>query len=704
MESLPKFRTDLIPSRHTEADNRRTIILKDPVSEKFYRLSPFEYEFLRKLDGTRTLEEALEAFRATGHYCSLEDAKLILGRAAQMGLVLRTKFSTAQFQRHLKERIRASKRAQRFSSVYFLFVPLVNPDRFLERTLYWFKALANKWTAVLLALLVPGAIYLLITGIPRIRDEYLFFFNLENLIYLWVTIALTKLVHELAHAYTAKSFGLHVPQMGIGFLIFFPCLFCNTTEAWQLADRKQRIAISAAGIMAEAAIAIVSTYIWYFSRPGMVNSLTFYLTVVSFVSTVLFNGNPLMKFDGYFILMDYLGIPNLRTKSLRYLRYLFMNRVLGVNLVPNPATNRKEGSILTAYGISAFIYLVSLYIGIAVSVYYRFDKTLGILLAITAFTLFVVRPLIKGIRSLYANRSEIHMRPMETTIFVILAAAVIVPLLVPISSKSVYPCYVASANIQKITIPLQTWVANAFVEQWDRVPKGYVLFELDASRLRLALIKKQCQRDVLEMQVELLRLDPKERGKAEGKLAELYHMDYELGRIKEDLRIAQGGIVAPFDGAITTLDYRMQPGFQPGEGAVVGELQSVEHCVIHALVPEQDRHKVEVGQEVEIWLPVGGGLTMNKRVDAIRPYGKMDLRDSPFSSRLGGELATEVKAESRRDVPLVAQYKCSVFFVNAGHQVPLGMTGRVVVSSPPKSIASRFLDRIVRTFSREMMF
>jgi len=367
MDGRPKFRLDLQISEIEERGQPTSIMLKDPVTEQYYRVSPYEYRLLKRLDGTVTLEETLARLKSEGYHYSIEDARLILGKAAEFGLLLGTRFGTVQFQRHLKDRIRAVKRQRRLAGIYFLFIPLVNPDRFLERTLWIVKKLANRWTAGLAALLAPGAIYLLISGMPRIEREYLFFFNLNNLIYLWVTIAITKLVHELAHAYTAKSLGLRVPQMGIAFLIFFPCLYCNTTDAWQLADRRQRISISAAGMIAEGVLAIFSIYVWYFSRPGMVNSLAFYLMAVSFISTVLFNGNPLLKFDGYFILMDYLRIPNLATKSFGYVRYLFMNRVLGISLVSNPAATPREVSIFTIYGISAIVYRFFLYSAIIYS-------------------------------------------------------------------------------------------------------------------------------------------------------------------------------------------------------------------------------------------------------------------------------------------------------------------------------------------------
>ena len=339
MESLPKLRADLVSYQQAEAGGQKKVVLRDPVAQRYYQLSEYEYNLLKMLDGSTTVEEAVDRLKQAGHYYSLSDAKQITVKASQLGLLLGTSYGAAKRQVAEKERIRKAAKTKFLSSVYFLFIPVLNPDRFLERTLWLFKYLANKWTALLFALAAPGALYLIVSGISRIQLEYLFFFNFENLLFLWITIALTKLIHEFSHAYTAKSLGLYVPEMGVAFLIFFPCLYCNTTDAWQLADRKQRAAIAAAGIVAEAALAVLATYVWYFTRPGMVNSLAFYLMAVSFTSTLLFNGNPLLKFDGYFLLTDVLGMPNLYTNSFRHLKYLFMNRVMGVDRIPRQARN-----------------------------------------------------------------------------------------------------------------------------------------------------------------------------------------------------------------------------------------------------------------------------------------------------------------------------------------------------------------------------
>ncbi len=703
MHAHLKFRPDLEAFVHRDGTGRKTILLKDPVTEKYFRVSAYEHRFLENLDGTVSIEDAHERLKTQGYYYSDEDRNQIVARAAQTGLLLGTQFGSAPYQKAMKDRISRWKRGQRLSSVYFLFIPLVNPDRFLQRTLPLFRALCNRWTAAIVAVALLGAIYLVISGLPRMQREFLFFFNTSNLLYLWLTIALTKLTHELAHAYTAKRLGLHVPQMGIVFLIFFPCLFCNTTDAWQLADRRQRMAISGAGVVAELVLGIGAIYVWYFSKPGVFNSIAFYLMGISLASTLLVNGNPLLKFDGYFLLTDWLGMPNLYQKSLAYLKYLFMNRLLGVSTVPDPARYAKETAIFATYGVLSFLYRMFLYMGIAVGVYYRFDKTLGILLAALALGLFMVRPTVKGMLSLYRQRSQV--RPgaggvLTLTGFVLVMAAL---LALPIPGNSVYRCFLDSARKQKLTVPQHTWVDEVHIREGTKVKKGAVLFTLDTSILRLKLLEKRADRETIKTDLGLMLLSDQHRGEIPSKEIELYQVEDEIRRIKQQLAKAQGGITAPFDGVVTKLNPEMKKGFQPGEGVVVGELESPVECAIHGLIPERDLDQVRVGQEVRILLHDGRGDVV-RHIRDIKPFSEKDLNESPFSSRVGGELATEVKGQGQTDSPLEAQFDCSTSFDNSRAGIPLGMTGRMAVASPRLSVGRWLWDKLAQSFNRESMW
>ncbi len=699
----PKFRPDLIVSSYDEGRDKQSVILKDPVGEKFYRLSEYEYLFLNNLDGKRSLDEVLNDLKEEGHFYFPEDAQQIIQNAAKSGLLLRTRFGTADFQQKHRDHIKKAQRQKYFTSVFFLFIPILNPDRFLERTLWIWNLIVNKWLALLVAVLTPGAVYLVIDGWPRMEGQYLYFFNVENLLYLWITIAFTKLIHEFAHAYTAKSFGLHVPQMGIALLIFFPCLYCNTTDAWSLADRKQRMVIAGAGIIAEFVLAVLSAYVWYYTKPGIINSLAFYLFAVASISTLIFNGNPLIRFDGYYALTDIIRTPNLMTKSRGFLRYLLLHKAFGMDNVTNTARSLRDIIVFGIYGVCSFLYRIMLYTAIILGVYWRFDKLLGVTLAVAAFAIFGVYPMTKSIIGLIGQRGQMKPRLLGMTVFILIIVSVIGILFVPIARKSAYNCYVDSAESQKITIPLLTMVEEALIKEGAYVEKGSTLLVLDTNMLRLALLKKRNERDILGKRVELMLLDTEQMARAGEKRIEMQEVQTAIDYIEKDLRLAESGITAPFSGTVTELDYRAQKGYQPGEGTVVGELQSTDNVVVYALIPEDEAHKIKPGQEIELWFPIGSGLIFTDTIDLIRPYNERDLGNSPFSSRFGGDIATERLDEEHQDVPLEALYVCAVHIPENRRKLPLGMTGRLVVSSPPSSIAATLTDTLVKTFNRESL-
>jgi multidrug resistance efflux pump len=251
---------------------------------------------------------------------------------------------------------------------------------------------------------------------------------------------------------------------------------------------------------------------------------------------------------------------------------------------------------------------------------------------------------------------------------------------------------------------LHTFVNKVFINEGSSIKKGSLLFQLDTSQLDLMLRQKQIQRSILQLEIQLLLVDEERIAKSEGKEVELRQADEEIDYLKQLLRVAKTSISAPFDGVVTNLDYRLQPGFQPGEGSVVGELQSLTHCAVHALVPAADIHEVQVGQMAEVWLPIGTGKFIKGKIDSIKSYSERDLHNSPFSSRFGGEVATEIRGEHQQDVPIEDFYDCAMSVDNEDGSVLLGMTGRMAVLLPPRSLITRVVNRILRTFNRESLF
>ncbi len=700
-EIKPKFRPDIRRHWYAEQQGGRSIILEDPVANKFFRISPYEFELLRIFDGTLTVSEAIERLKLRGRYFTSSHAARLMEQFSRAGLLLGTSFGTAKVQTVFQKRIKRESRQRSLFKLYYLFIPLIQPDRFLEKTLPIWRFLVNRFTAVLLLILIPGALYLLLAGFTRLHDEFLFFFNLRNLFALWIAIALVKLVHEFSHAYVAKSYGLRVPDMGIAFLIFFPCLYCNTTAAWQLADRRQRMSIALAGILSEVVLAVLSVYIWYFSKPGLVNSVAFYLIAISLISSIMFNGNPLMKFDGYFALIDMLRIPNLQTRAFNQLRYLVLDRVLGIESVAIDRGPVDRRLVLMIYGISAFLYRIFLVTAITAGVYVRFDKSIGIVLGGIAFSLFIVRPVLRTGINMVKRRSQIRWRPKGVFAALILAGLVAFILTRPWASNSVYPCFLESAQIREIAIPADAPVQEVFVKQGDVIGKGDLVLRLNRTPLEHSLKQKEADRILVNKEISIIENSQTELSKLETKYIELAQAEDAIKEINEDLQ--QTEWVAPFTGAVIKLVPECQPGFKPGKGAVVGELASLNDYQVIGIVPETDVAHLHTGARVEVWFPIENGKIFETIVREVSPFHTADLEGSPFSSRFGGEIATEAKEGYGKDKPLEPQYACKMGF-KASAGAPLGITGRMVVKRPPQSALQRAISAIYQVFHREIIF
>jgi putative peptide zinc metalloprotease protein len=706
----PKFRPDIITHAHDERHGARSIVLEDPVANKYFRISTYEFELLSIFDGTMTVGEALEKLKLRGRYFAETHASRLLEQFSRSGLLLGTGYGTSKVQTAFRNKMDSELRKRSLFKLYYLYIPLISPDKFLEKTLPIWRGLVNRITAILFSLFVPGALYLLVLGLPRMWNEFLFFFTLENLIMLWIAIAVVKLVHEFAHAYTAKSFGLRVPEMGVALLILFPCLYCNTTAAWQLADRKQRIAISLAGILSEVVIATISIYVWYFSKAGLVNSVAFYLAAVSLISSVLFNGNPLLKFDGYFVLTDLLRIPNLQSKSFGFIRYLFLNQALGIESVKRAYASLRDQIIFVVYGVSSLVYRVFLYTGIISRIYYKFDKSIGVIMGFIAFSLFVVRPLTTATRNLIARRPEMNFRPKGLTVLALIAVMVIFLLTRPWAGHSVYPCYFDSAMLRDIAMPAEAPVSEVMVRQGDVVATGQVLFKLDPTPLQYRLKEKESGLMLIKKEMEIIQASEKDLPKLQLKYIELSQAADAIQQIKHDLENCEWK--APFGGAVARLSPELQPGARLEKGAVVGELAGEDQGEIVGLIPELDVGMVQPGQKVEAWFPIDNGVSLALAVKEVIPFKAEDLEASPFSSRFGGEIATEAKPEIKReagrdlatkDAPLEPCYVCKIDFPNK-EKLPLGLTGRLVVKQPPRSALTRIIDAAYHTFHREIIF
>jgi putative peptide zinc metalloprotease protein len=317
-------------------------VVKDPINLRYYRLDEQHYFVFTLLDGRHTLEDVQKEFeeRFRPERLSLEDLESFARQLVTNGLVQHESPNAGQQLFEKLGRQRRMKRLAAITNILYIKIPIFDPDRLLTwmyRYLFW---IFTNWFLFLSILFMLGAAGLVTMKFQIFWDRlpaYHEFFRFKTLLYLWISLGFVKVIHEFGHGLSCKAFGGECHQMGALFMCFSPSLYCNVSDAWTLANKWQRILISFAGIYVELMIAAAATFVWWYTPHWpFVNNVALCLMTLCSISTFVFNANPLMRFDGYYILADWLEVPNLREKSNRFLGHWLGAMCLGIEFPPEP--------------------------------------------------------------------------------------------------------------------------------------------------------------------------------------------------------------------------------------------------------------------------------------------------------------------------------------------------------------------------------
>ncbi len=331
-----------------------------------------------------------------------------------------------------------------------------------------------------------------------------YFFNWEGMAFYAFAIICVKIVHEFSHAFVAKAMGARVPVMGVAFIVLWPVAFCNTTDAWRISRYRERLLIAAAGIIAELAIAGICLVGWTYSQPGVWQSLFFVVSTASLLSTLVVNLNPAMSFDGYYLLMDASRVDNLRDRAFKYTRYFFRRVMLGMNLSPPEALSRKRKIGFVVYSVYAWLYRFFLYLGIALVVYYKFMKVVGIFLFLVEIWWFIAMPVVQEVKALITMRRQLTFnKRLAMTCFCI--AAVVVWASVPVS-RSVHAPAIMEAQSQTLYAPFDGLITSIAVERGQDVKAGNVLLQISSPSLIASEHDLVLQQKRVDSEINLLFL------------------------------------------------------------------------------------------------------------------------------------------------------------------------------------------------------
>ena len=471
-----------------EYDGVTCYVVEDNRNSRFYRIGLPEYAFISLLDGQTTLHEALgHTAKALGPDAFSEnDAAGICKWLIDSQLA--TSDDSLQTDRLLEVADRAKRRARmQWLNPLMIKVPLGSPEPLLRQVAPWMMWLVSRPIVVVWLIICAIATYQLVGRWHDLGSDANLVLSRNNWIWLGLTLLLLKIIHELAHALTCRRFGGTVREAGFVFILFAPIPYVDVTSSWRMPSKWQRIAISAAGMYVELFVAAVATLVWCNTQDQVVRHIAYNTMIMSGVTTLLFNANFLMRFDGYYIFADLLEIPNLYSLGQQYLSYVGRRYFLGIPAM-RPRWPIRRATIIKVYGIASFLWRIMVCVGLVIAAEALFYGA-GIVLSILAIALWVAFPLVRFVRYLS------HRNGKEQTNLVWFAATagttgsllLITFTAVPWPWRIEAPAVVRFAPLTNVRAESPGFVRQIHVKSGDQVQAGQALLTLENAELQVEL-------------------------------------------------------------------------------------------------------------------------------------------------------------------------------------------------------------------------
>ena len=675
-------------------------LLQDPASGRVHRFRPAARLVIGAMDGRRSVQDlwSLAVRRLGDDAPSQDDMINLLGQlhAADLLMTDVTPDALELFDRGRREARAKARRS--WANPMALRVPLWDPGRFLDRhlrlwRLLWSRAGAAAWLAAVLPALVllPGQWPELN---HNLSDRVL---QLDNLLLLSLVYPVVKALHELGHATATRAAGGEVHDMGVMLLVLMPVPYVDASSANVLRSRWARARVGAAGMIVEVFIAALAFHLWRIVEPGLLRAALFNAMLVAGVSTVIFNGNPLLRYDAYYILADLAELPNLAQQSARYWAYLFQRYVLRLRDVVSPAENRAERLWYGAYGLLSTVYRVFVTAAIALFVGTRFFFV-GVLLAGWAVAMMALAPLVKALKALAAmpevqeRRARVHA---TLAAVVVLLAVVLGVLPVPQRTQAEGVVWLPEQAIVRAGAP-------GFFVAFDTPPGRWV--EPGAPLAHSVDPALEAQVRLLRARVDELEATYSSEFVANRARAEIVRdqLEHERAALDRAVERAQGlRIAAGASGRFTVRQTADLPGRHLKQGETIGYLIGREPPVVRVALDQASIERVaSATRSVELRLAGEIGRVHEGRVLRQVPAGRGEVSSPFLVASGGGRIAADPRdPQGRRTLERV--FEIDVGFESPPSAVlPYGHRVHVRFDHPPAPIAVQGWQALRRLFLR----
>ncbi len=668
-------------------DGSPTWTLYDPAVHRYYRIGWLEFECLHRWNLADAEQIAAAIERETPLNAPVEE----VGQFAQFLLVNHLgkpsgRESSSIFA-HQRFAAKPGFWTWLLHNYLFFRVPLVKPDRYLQKALPFIDLFFHRGFIIALVLGAVLAIYLVAQRWAEFSHSFLYTFTPEGALATLAMLSLSKVVHEFGHAFAASHFGCRVPTMGFALLLGMPVLWTDVTDAWRLTRRKDRLTIDAAGMIAELTLAVIATIAWTLLPDGSIRSGTYLLASSAWIITLGINLNPFMRFDGYYLVADTFDIPNLQDRSFALARWRLRESLFNFNFAPPEHWPKSKERLLVIYAYSVWVYRLILFTGIAWLVYYFFFKALGLFLFAVEIGWFIIRP-IAGEIAVWRKLIKGNDKPIRPRRSWLIIAGLLLLLFIPWRSNLVAPGLLKAEAEYTLYCIEAAQVKEVNVKEGDAVSTNQVLARLESPDLDYKILAAKLKLKELterlssrSLQADLVRTNPKEFEEYQSLKAEL------LGHQETQNKLT---VKATFAGKIKDLADELRPGEWIAKDEPLGMVKAAKTTVI-GFVEEADLPKLAIGGSGKFY-PEGGDLSpIRAAISYIDKVGTRELRLEELASRYGGEIAVRPDPHHEQQERLIPEQGIYRIVMQTEEEVKHGSTlrGRLTLSTKAESIAGR---------------
>lgn len=698
LAALPPLRQELaIHPGQEDADGAPTWNLHDPSDNRFFQLSWPAFEILSRWHLGR-VSALLEAVR---HETTLdlgpEDVEAVFGFLVQHHLLAARGAEDSARLSRASAATRMSKPMWLLKHYLFFRIPLVRPMTFLQAMLPrlgWLFTRQLWWAVLGIALL---GLYLVSQQWDGFLHTFAAYSGWQGLLGIGLALSVSKVAHELGHAFTAYRHGCRVPHMGMAFMVMVPMLYTDTNEAWKLPSRRARMQIGAAGMATEIALAACATLLWSFLPDGPLRAGVFLLATSTWLITLAINLSPFMRFDGYFLLSDWLGLPNLHERSFALGRWHLREWLFGWGDAPPENFPPRRHRFLIGFAYATWLYRLVLFLGIALLVYHLFFKALGVLLLIVELGWFIAQPIQREMKVWWQQRDRMRWNRASLRSLSLLLVALVL-LCVPWPRGVEAPAVLGAQQAQWLYAPAPARLRTLAVKIHQPVQADQTLLTLESPELRYQLGLAQAREQQLRWQAQQQAFDERlqERGAT---LRQRWDAAREevagLQALAQQLQLRAG-----FAGSVVNLNPALQAGTWIARGERLLQIAIPQGVKIEAYVGEAALAKIDVGAAARFIADEPGLARVDCVVQSIDRIAVSTMEHPALASPFGGPIPASVDNNGQvqlRDAHFrVRLHRCEGLSGAARER-----SGVAVIGHAYQSFAGQWLRELLASLQRE---